>query len=112
MPHSRVVTLALLTCAAFAASIHPAHAESSRPEVYDAQRQILFWGEPETGAVHVVGLRQTLSEFGVLRLPDRSEVRALHLADGGRALLVDDAATRYRYDSRSLRLLGREALMP
>ena len=110
MPNPRFATAVILICVALAACSDPAHAVSSRPEAYDSQRQVLFWGEAQTGAVHVVGLRQTLSEFGVLRLPDRSEVRALHLAEGGRELLVDDATTRYRYDSRSLRLLGRETL--
>lgn len=81
----------------------------NRPEVLWAARQVVFWAEPSTGAVHAVGIRNGVSEFGVLRAPQRRAVRQLAL-DPARAVLSvtgDDAV--YHYDARTLRLIRREA---
>jgi len=84
-----------------------ADAGPPRPEVVWADRQIVFWAEPDTGAVHAVGIRQGVSEFGVLRAPQRRGVSQLALDAKSAVLTVwgDDAI--YRYDAHSLRLLSR-----
>ena len=79
-----------------------------RPEALWAEQQVVFWAEPDTGAVHAVGIRHGISEFGVLRAPKRHAVSRLTL-DPKRAVLTvagDDAV--YHYDAHSLRLLSRD----
>jgi hypothetical protein len=81
---------------------------AERPEVLWAEQQVVFWAEPDTGAVHAVGVRSGVSEFGVLRAPQRRAVSQLTL-DAKRAVLTvagDDAV--YHYDARNLRLLSRD----
>lgn len=101
-PFARVVAAALALCASTADAGPP------RPEVVWADRQIVYWAETDTGAVHAVGIRQGVSEFGVLRAPQRRGVSQLALDAKNAVLTVwgDDAI--YRYDARSLRLLSRD----
>ncbi len=107
-PLQRPRPLGRLVAAALALVATASDAGPPRPEVVWADRQIVFWAEADTGAVHAVGIRQGVSEFGVLRAPQRRGVSQLAL-DGKSAVLTvwgDDAI--YRYDARSLRLLSRD----
>lgn len=100
-PYVRYIAAALALCATAADAGPP------RPEVVWAERQIVFWAEADTGAVHAVGIRQGVSEFGVLRAPQRRGVSQLSLDARNAVLTVwgDDAI--YRYDAHNLRLLSR-----
>ncbi|GAA5176588.1 hypothetical protein GCM10025771_11670 [Niveibacterium umoris] len=105
-PRPLRIALALLLplCAAIA---HPARA-ADRPEVLWTEQQVLFWAEPQTGAVHAVGIRHGVSEFGVLRASQRRAVTQLSLDAQHAVLTVEGNDAIYRYDARSLRLLSRD----
>lgn len=83
---------------------------AERPEVLWSAQQVVFWAEADTGAVHAVGIRHGVSEFGVLRAAQRRSVIGLSLDPAHAVLTVrgDDAV--YRYDARTLRPLSRETL--
>jgi hypothetical protein len=90
-----------------AAIAHPARA-ADRPEVVWSERQIMFWAEPATGAVHVIGLRSGVSEYAVLRAPQRRDVQRLAFDARSRRLTVEASDGDYVYDAWSLKLIARQ----
>ena len=100
--------LSLLSLLALLGAIaHPAYA-GDRPEVVWPERQIMFWAEPATGAVHVIGLRAGVSEYGVLRAPQRRDVLRLAFDQRSRRLTVESSDGDYVYDAWSLKLIARQ----
>lgn len=101
--------LALLAFVAFAAR-HAPEAPDTRPQAFDASRQLLFVAHANDGSVRALNLRNTIGEIGMLREPTRHLVHELKLDTSGRRLWVlgDDAV--YGYDALSLRLVSRTPL--
>ncbi|MCX9157575.1 hypothetical protein OPU71_15720 [Niveibacterium sp. 24ML] len=81
---------------------------AARPEALWAERQVVFWAEAHTGAVHAVGIRNGVSEFGVLRAPQRRAVTRLSLDPAQAVLTVTGDDAVYHYDARTLHLIRRD----
>ncbi|GAB2904292.1 hypothetical protein GCM10027046_37260 [Uliginosibacterium flavum] len=101
--------LALLALVTLAARHAPATPDT-RPQAFDASRQLLFVAHAGDGAVRVLNLRNTIGEIGTLRAPARHQVHELKLDTNGRQLWVlgDDAV--YCHDAVSLRMISRTPL--
>lgn len=105
-----LVVLPALASFAMLAACQPQAQGGAQPQAFDATRRVLFLANTPDGAVHVLNLRNTIGELGVLRATQRRVVRDIRLDDSRHRLWVlgDDAA--YCYDADTLRLIERSVL--
>lgn len=83
--------------------------ERHETQTIDAARQVMFLARPD-GSVQALHLRNTIGELGVLREPDRHQVRQLSLDTSGRHLWVLGESAVWHYDAHTLKLLERRPL--